>query len=84
MKYPWNERYLATMESGRVEDATIVGVSGPHFMARTSSVILVGQRSDLPDGIGASGQTAKVFATPWPEPGAQPANTPQAGPSPGP
>jgi cell filamentation protein len=25
MKYPWNDRYLATMEPGRVEDATIVG-----------------------------------------------------------
>lgn len=86
MKYPWNDRYLATMEPGQVEDVTIVGISGPHFMARTASIILVGQRADLPEGAGCSGQTAKVFATAWPESGEKsvPVPVPHSGPSPGP
>lgn len=68
-KFPWNDRYVATLEPGHVEDLIIVGTSGPHFMARTSTNILIGQRRDLPDPDIASGATAKVFPTRWPEPG---------------
>jgi cell filamentation protein len=84
MKYPWNERYLATMEPGHAEDVTVAGVKGPHFMARTTSAILVGQRSDLPSPDTASGQSVKVFPTPWPEPGEGADPKPRSGPSPSP
>jgi cell filamentation protein len=84
MKYPWNERYVATMESGHAEDVTLVGVSGPHFIARTASAILVGQRADLPGPDMANGQNAKVFLTPWPEPGEEGTSRPRSKPSPAP
>lgn len=84
MKYPWNERYLATTEPGHVEAITLVGMSGPHFMARTDSTILVGQRVDLPKPDMASGESAKVFPTPWPEPGKDAVPGPRSRPSPAP
>ncbi len=83
-KYPWNERYLATMEPGHAEDVTLVGVSGPHFMARTASTILVGQRTDLPKPDIASGENTKVFPTPWPEPGEEGTSNRRSKPSPAP
>jgi cell filamentation protein len=83
-KYPWNERYLATMEPGHAEDVTLVGVSGPHFMARTASTILVGQRTDLTKPDIASGENTKVFPTPWPEPGEEDTSNRRSKPSPAP
>ncbi|GAB0120047.1 Fic/DOC family protein [Acidisoma sp. 7E03] len=84
MKYPWNERYLATTEPGHTEAITAIGMNGPHFMARTDSIILVGQRADLPKSDMASGENAKVFATPWPEPGDDADRSPQSRPAPAP
>jgi len=83
MKYPWNERYLATTEPGHAEAVTLVGMNGPHFMARTDATILVGQRADLPKPDLASGEKARVFPTRWPEPGEGTEPEPRAGPSPG-
>lgn len=84
MKYPWNERYLATTEPGHAEAITLVGMNGPHFMARTDATILVGQRADLPKPDMASGESAKVFPTPWPEPGDDANCSPRSRPSPAP
>jgi cell filamentation protein len=82
-KYPWNDRYVATLEPGRVEDVTIAGVSGAHFMARTDTTILIGQRSDLPSQEVGSGARVKVFASRWPEPGDPQPPAVRSGPSPG-
>jgi cell filamentation protein len=68
VKYPWNDRYLGTLEPGHAEALTIAGVSGAHFMARTDSTILIGQRSDLPSPDLGSGERVRVFPSQWPEP----------------
>jgi cell filamentation protein len=83
-KFPWNDNYLSTMEPGRIETVTLVGVNGAHFMARTDNTILIGQRSDLPSMDASSGTRVKVFASRWPEPGDAPSLAPRPGPSPGP
>jgi cell filamentation protein len=84
VKYPWNDRYVATLEPGHAEDLTIAGVSGAHFVARTDSTILIGQLSDLPSPDLGSGARVKVFPSRWPEPGEPPTPTPQPGTSPSP
>ena len=48
-RFPWNDRYLATTEPGHQVELTMVGTAGDHFMGRTSSQILIGNTSDLPD-----------------------------------
>ena len=68
MNFPWNDHYFATMEAGHAAEVTIAGISGQHFMARTGSAILIGQRSDLPDANITSGQRTQVFPSQWPEP----------------
>jgi cell filamentation protein len=83
-KYPWNDRYVATLEPGRPEDLTIVGCSGAHFMARTDTTILIGQRSDLPSPDIASGARVKVFPSRWPDPDDSSSAVARSGPSPGP
>ena len=83
-KYPWNDRYVATLEPGHVEDLTVAGVHGAHFLARTDSIILIGQRSDLPSPDTGSGARVKVFASRWPEPGDPQPPSVRSGPSPGP
>jgi cell filamentation protein len=83
-KYPWNDRYVATLEPGHVEDLTVAGVSGAHFLARTDSTILIGQRSDLPSPDTASGARVKVFPSRWPDPGENSTPTTRPGPSIGP
>jgi cell filamentation protein len=80
-KYPWNDRYVATLEPGHVEDLTIVGMNGAHFMARTESTILIGQRADLPAPDIASGARVKVFPSRWPEPGETEGQAARHGPS---
>lgn len=47
-RFPWNDRYLATTEPGHPLELTMVGTAGDHFMARTRSQILIGNKSDLP------------------------------------
>jgi len=47
--FAWNDRYLATTEPGRQVELMMVGTAGDHFMGRTSSQILIGNTSDLPD-----------------------------------
>lgn len=47
-RFPWNDRYLATTEPGYQVELTMVGTAGEHFMARTRSQILIGNKSDLP------------------------------------
>ncbi len=83
-KYPWNDRYVATLEPGHVEDLTVAGVHGPHFLARTDSTILVGQRSDLPSRDTGSGARVKVFPSRWPDSEESSAATARPGPSIGP
>ena len=83
-KYPWNDRYVATLEPGHVEDLTVAGVNGAHFLARTDSTILVGQRSDLPTPDTGSGARVKVFPSRWPDPEESSAATIRPGPSIGP
>ena len=83
-KYPWNDRYVATLEPGHVEDLTIAGVNGAHFLARTDSRILVGQRSDLPSPDTGSGARVKVFPSRWPDPDDNSTATARPGPSIGP
>ncbi|MDE1905150.1 MAG: Fic family protein [Rhodospirillales bacterium] len=83
-KFPWNENYLATMEPGRAEDVTLVGVNGAHFMARTENTILVGQRKDLPSADTVSGARIKVFTSPWPDSDNAASTAARPGPSPGP
>ncbi|MBW4025511.1 MAG: hypothetical protein HIU92_20705 [Proteobacteria bacterium] len=80
-KYPWNDRYVATLEPGHVEDLTIVGMNGAHFIARTESTILIGQRADLPAPDIASGARVKVFPSRWPETGETEGRAARPGPS---
>jgi cell filamentation protein len=81
VKYPWNDRYVATLEPGHIENLTVAGVNGAHFMARTDTTILIGQRSDLPGPNGASGARVKVFPSRWPEPDDKQGPSAQSGPS---
>jgi cell filamentation protein len=48
-QFPWNDRYVATIEPGHAVSAILVGINGDHFMARTGSAILIGHIGDLPD-----------------------------------
>jgi cell filamentation protein len=47
--YPWNDRYIATMQPGHRVEVTMAGMAGEHFMARTGAEILIGKTADLPD-----------------------------------
>jgi cell filamentation protein len=47
--FPWNDRYIATVEPGHRLAVTMAGIAVDQFMARTESAILIGQVRDLPD-----------------------------------
>jgi cell filamentation protein len=47
--FPWNDRYIATMQPGHRVEVTMAGMAGEHFMARTGDEILIGKTADLPD-----------------------------------
>ncbi len=59
-QFPWNDHYLATTERGHPVELTMAGIAGDHFMGRTSSHILIGHTSDLPDPIPHSGETFTI------------------------
>jgi cell filamentation protein len=61
--YPWNDRYIATMQPGHRVEVTMAGMAGEHFMARTGAEILIGKTADLPDPHPARGATF-TFAAP--------------------
>jgi cell filamentation protein len=58
--FPWNERYLATTEPGHQVTLTMAGIAGEHFLARTSSEILIGKTSDLPSPRPERGETFTI------------------------
>ncbi len=55
--FPWNDRYLATAQTGHSVEVTMAGIAGPHFMARTTAAILIGIAADLPSPPPARGET---------------------------
>jgi cell filamentation protein len=65
--FPWNDRYVATLEPGHAVEVTLAGVNGDHFMARTGSDILIGQRSDLPTPQPNRGEVFHVEPSSWPD-----------------
>ncbi len=62
-QFPWNDRYIATVEPGHPIDVTFVGVAGRHFVARTGSQILIGNVADLPDPRPERGQAFTLDPT---------------------
>jgi cell filamentation protein len=62
-QFPWNDRYIATVEPGHPVEVTFVGVAGDHFMARTGSQILIGNVADLPDPQPERGQAFTLDPT---------------------
>ncbi len=66
--FPWNDRYVATMEPGFPVDVTFAGSAGEHFMARTESGILIGRAADLPSPPPIRGETCQVEPSRWPQP----------------
>ena len=64
-RFPWNDSYVATAEPGYRVEATMAGVAGEQFMARTATAILIGQTSDLPEPVPARGATFTFDPTPW-------------------
>jgi len=63
--FPWNDRYVATLEPGYAVEVTLAGVNGDHFMARTGSDILIGQRADLPRPQPNRGEAFTVEPSRW-------------------
>jgi cell filamentation protein len=63
--FPWNDRYLATMEPGHQIDVKFAGVAGDQFMARTRTGILFGKTSDLPEPRPEKGQEFTLVPTAW-------------------
>lgn len=63
----WNERYVATLEPGKAQELTMVGVQGEHFMARSTSAILVGQKADLPTPTPERNQEFRANPSAWPD-----------------
>jgi cell filamentation protein len=61
--FPWNDRYIATTEPGYKVTLTMAGIAGEHFLARTSSEILVGRVSDLPAAEPKRGETFAIVPT---------------------
>jgi cell filamentation protein len=63
--FPWNDFYVATFEPGHAVEATLAGLGGDHFMARTGSDILIGQSADLPTPPPKSGEVFRVEPSRW-------------------
>lgn len=62
-QFPWNDRYIATVEPGHPVEVTLVGVAGKHFMARTAEQILIGNVVDLPEPRPDQGQAFTLEPT---------------------
>ncbi len=62
-QFPWNDRYIPTVERGHPVEVTFVGVAAGHFMARTKSQILIGNVADLPDPRPEPGQAFSLDPT---------------------
>jgi cell filamentation protein len=65
--FPWNDRYVATMEPGHPVDVTLAGMAGGHFMARTGSGILIGRTADLPAPPPNRGEAFHIAPSAWSE-----------------
>ncbi len=65
LNFPWNDRYVATAEPGHRVEVTMAGIAGDQFMARTTSEILIGQVSDLPQPRPARGETFTFEPSEW-------------------
>ena len=65
LRYPWNDRYLATTEPGHQVDVQFAGIAGDQFMARTQKAILIGKTSDLPERRPEQGQEFTLAPTSW-------------------
>lgn len=63
--FPWNDRYVATLEPGHAVEVALAGVNSDHFMARTGSDILIGQRVDLPTPKPNRGEAFTVEPSRW-------------------
>jgi cell filamentation protein len=63
--FPWNESYVATAEPGHRVELTMAGIAGEQFMARTTTAVLIGRTSDLPEPRPARGETFTFEPTPW-------------------
>jgi cell filamentation protein len=63
--FPWNDNYVATVEPGHKIEVTMAGVAGGRFMARTTTAILIGKASDLPEPRPATGETFTFEPTLW-------------------
>ncbi len=48
--FDWNAHYIAATVPGRRYDGVFVGQGATHFMFRTASDILVGDKRDMPKG----------------------------------
>jgi cell filamentation protein len=59
--YPWNDRYLATTESGRSYAGQVVGRVNAHFMMHDGEQIFVAQLSDVLS-VPASGESVAFMA----------------------
>jgi cell filamentation protein len=63
--FAWNECYIATMQPGHRVEVTMAGIAGEHFMARTSTAILIGKAADLPEPHPERGATFAITASEW-------------------
>ena len=63
--FPWNDRYIATLEPGHQVDVRLAGVAGEQFMARTETAILIGQTRDLPEPQLERGRNFVFVPTSW-------------------
>jgi hypothetical protein len=63
--FAWNDHYIASEEPGYKVELTLAGTAGEQFMARTTTAILIGQASDLPQPRPARGETFTLEPTPW-------------------
>jgi cell filamentation protein len=65
LNYPWNDHYVATAQPGHKVEVTLAGIAGEQFMARTTSEILIGQVSDLPQPRPTRGETFTFKPSTW-------------------
>ena len=65
LRFPIQDRYIATAEPGHRVEVTLAGIAGDQFMARTSTEILIGQVSDLPKPRPVREETFILEPTSW-------------------
>ena len=63
LNFPWNDRYVATLEPGHPTELGLAGAAGDQFMGRTRTEILFGKSADLPEPRPKPGETFLVTAT---------------------